>query len=196
MDAIILAAGENVRLQAAGLAPGKKPLLIRDGEVMLRRLARQARVLGASRIIVVASPSNAEDVAYAVTKYDARVVLQTEARGPTQAVDLGLELVQDEHCMLLMGDNYIPNDTCQDIRRLTGPRMPNWVVTTRSSDHALHAINDEGKFTRTESMTRWLGPLQFTVCNWVPHAGSWTEAFVATPFAIIDAEGIQDIGTL
>lgn len=194
MDTIILAAGENVRLQVAGLAPGRKPLIIREGEVLVRRLARQARERHGweHRLIVVCSPSNAEDIVFATRSLRPRYIIQPEASCPQQAVDLALDLVRTDHVMLLMGDNFIeqlPED------QFTG------VSVTSKDDYALHPVY-EGRFIYERNIPnigtyRWLGPLIFMPEYWQRGATDWVHAFppLSPRFNYIKCQA-EDMGAL
>jgi len=195
MDTIILAAGENVRLQAAGIPPGKKPLLYREGEVLVRRLCRQAlenasRFSPGSRLVVVTNPSNTDDIAFATREFSPRIVVQLDAIGPTHAVDLGLEVTKSHSIMLLMADNFIKH------WRTNHGFAPSVCVTT-SDDHALHPIDTDGFFTDDQhSRIRWLGPLTFHKEMYTLEAKSWLEAFDNIQFTMHEQDGIEDMGVL
>lgn len=194
MDVIILAAGENVRLQAAGLAPGRKPLLLHEGEVLIRRLCRQVRSdAWLDRLIIVASPRNVEDIVFATKGFDAMYVVQPEATGPQDAFNLGLELARSRSAMLLMGDNFIP-----EWRRIDS-RWPS-VHVVQSADEALHPLTDDGFFTaqRTGECPRWLGPLvvQRSMLTTDMMWHDWVGVFSNVGFEMLDGSGIMDMGVL
>lgn len=178
-DTIILAAGENVRLQAAGLPPSLKPLLMYKGEVLLRRLARQAAEAGSSRIVVVASPTNAEYVAYATKGFATDIVLQLEPRGPQDAVDTALTLLLTPLVCLLMGDNW-----CDDIYRFVHAHQPriNVILAAEQVDADRYTpVDSEGCIHNIHKQVsyRWLGPLVVDTMRWKTKSPTWREALYA-----------------
>lgn len=195
MDAIILAAGENVRLQAAGLAPGRKPLILRDGEVLIRRLCRQAReaevggLTVVDDIIIVCSPSNVEDIVFATKEFECMYVVQPQATGPQHALDLALRCSHpdEEMYVLLMGDNYIAGDLELDERRTIS------VIISKDSD--LHPITLDGRFTDDDTTRRWLGPVTFFRGDWVPGMSTWVDGFYDVHFHLTHTD-TEDMGTL
>lgn len=196
MDTVILAAGENVRLQAAGIPPGKKPLLYRDGEVLVRRLCRQAREHAGGQLTIVVSPRNAEDIAFATDPYNPRMVVQTTAYGPTHALDLALDLraMSSNGVLLLMADNYIKEWPFPG--QLTSADWPKLSVVA-SNDPALHPIDGEGFFTDDrDSLIRWLGPLTFHRDMYTPESKSWLEAFdnIAFDLHTVLPGQVEDMG--
>lgn len=195
MDTVILAAGENVRLQVAGIPPGKKPLLMCEGEVLIRRLCRQVRADRTrgldDRIVIVTSPGNTEDIAFATREFSPHIVVQLDAIGPTHALDLGLELTRSNRVMLLMADNFIKD--WYDNAGYTPT-----VSVVLSNDHALHPISGDGFFIRDEdTLIRWLGPLTFHKDMYTPEAKSWVEAFDNIEFELLHHEGnVKDMGVV
>lgn len=193
MDVIILAAGENVRLQVAGLAPGRKPLLMREGEVLIRRLCRQARENPCDRIVIVASPRNVEDIVFATKDFNPMYVVQPDAAGPQAAFRLGLELTRDDRVMLLMGDNFIPR------WRENHGAYPSASVTL-CGDEALHPLTDDGFFIEPHAgeCARWLGPLTVRVDMLDLEAPwpDWVTAFDNIAFDLVIGEGVEDMGVL
>jgi hypothetical protein len=194
MDVIILAAGENVRLQAAGLAPGRKPLLMHEGEVLIRRLCRQVRSdAWIDRLIIVVSPRNVEDIVFATKGFDAMYIVQSEATGPQDAFSLGLKLTRSSSVMLLMGDNFIPE------WRHISSQWPS-VHVVQSADEALHPLTDGGFFIaqRTGECPRWLGPL--VVCRAMLTTDKswrdWLDVFDDVAFDMMDSGGVMDMGVL
>lgn len=190
MDVIILAAGENMRLQAAGLAPGLKPLIIVENEVLIRRLCRQARDAYGSHIVIVCSPSNAREIVYATKDYASHYVLQPEAVGPCDAVDRALPLTRSSHVMLLMGDNYL-----KDIPH-TYDEM-NILTVQDSEDTALHKVLN-GKLVPNdyEWDARWLGPLTFERKKWRTGKAQWVDALRDITFTCVWDTDAQDMGVL
>jgi len=198
VDAIILAAGENVRLQAAGLAPGRKPLIIRDGEVLIRRLCRQV-VSHVSEIIIVVSPANVEDIIFATKEFHPYYVVQPSATGPQRAVDLALHATHSSSHVLLMGDNFIQEYKHYTVTREGGPG----VYVSVSDDIHLHAIDDDGRFmdeqdrwVHARTRTRWLGPVYFSNDEWTCGRNDWVSAFKGTEFTLLKRDDIEDMGTL
>lgn len=197
MDVIILAAGENVRLQAAGLAPGMKPLIIVKNEVLIRRLARQARevaVMSGDRVIIVCSPDNAREVCFASNGYADHYVIQPEPKCPQEAVDRAMPLVQSEHVMLLMGDNYI--EEMPDF--VTSPSI---TITRDFRTHSLKGLWNGSFWDLSEHPggspdALWLGPIVFPKVKWREGHHTWTFALPTVKFTYIEATGIKDMGVL
>lgn len=192
MDTIILAAGENVRLQVAGLAPGRKPLIIREGEVLIRRLCRQAQEMHGGRVVVVTSPSNTEDIVFATKDYATHYVVQAVPRGPQDAVDIALNVLRSNRTMLLMGDNFI---------RELPSQFHTGLCTIRSSDTHLQPLVN-GRFVYEDDVAsmpmcdRWLGPLYFMPQFWHRGESDWVMAFKDAPrFNYYTCEA-EDMGTL
>lgn len=189
MDVIILAAGENVRLQPSGLSPGHKPLLLVEGEVLIRRLCRQANEIGAMRTIIVCAPTNVPEIVYATHTYSPHYVVQPEAVGPQEAVDRAIGLVRSSRVLLLMGDNFIPDlDHIKDSAHI--------ITVTHRRDDALQPIHD-GRFTydRESADAWWLGPLVFPTSAWTEGCRNWVEAFKYNKFKTVEGHA-RDLGTL
>jgi hypothetical protein len=194
MDVIILAAGENVRLHAAGLAPGLKPLIVVNNEVLIRRLCRQVcDVWSTATIVIVVSPTNANEIVFATHDYLPQYVVQPKAVGPCEAVDRALRLELSPTVCLLMGDNFIKNFA-------PPPIIHPAVTVTYELDANLHPLMDGSFITPVNGMdvgdARWLGPLAFNTNMWCSHQQTWVQAFAKHRFQYIEASGIQDMGVL
>lgn len=193
MDVIILAAGENVRLQAVGLPPGMKPLMIVENEVLIRRLCRQARALTNGDIIIVCSPTNVTEVIFATQDYASHYVIQPKPEGPCDAVDRAIKLGDADDVMLLMGDNHI-----EEMPHIHNGYTP-VVYGRRSNELALHPISEYGHFVNgvhAEPMFRWLGPVAFPKKAWHTGESWWAAALRDTTFIMEEWEGIRDMGVL
>lgn len=191
MDVIILAAGENVRLQAAGLPPGLKPLMIVENEVLIRRLCRQARALSNGDIIIVCSPTNVQEVIFATKDYASHYVVQPEPIGPCDAVDRAIPLGVSEDVMLLMADNFI-----QNMPPFHNGFTPT-VCVTRRHNLNLHPIRNGQYTTLSEHATGWwLGPVVFPKNLWKRMCVKWETAFSAITFQEWELKGVQDMGVL
>lgn len=190
MDVIILAAGENVRLQVAGLMPGHKPLLMVENEVLIRRLCRQARTWTAGRIIIVCSPMNAPEIVYATRIFGPHYVVQPDAIGPQDAVDRAFDLTTTHNIALLMGDNYFTN-----VPFMSDTPWPS-ISVTYDHDEALQPLRD-GRFvpTHDDADAWWLGPLMFPRKQWLRGQSTWVNAFGTIRFSTFKGD-TQDLGTL
>ena len=188
--AIILAAGENVRLQAAGLAPGRKPLLMHQGEVLIRRLCRQVRTQ-VSDTIIVCAPNNVEDIVFATKEYEPYYVVQPAARGPQEAVSLALRSALTHDNVLLMGDNFY-----EEFPLLERDTI---YVTADSTDPALHPVGhgvfSDPKYTPPDWPVRWLGPVVFRRPAWIPLQDTW-EASFRDVFHMKEIKGVSDMGVI
>lgn len=109
MHTIILAAGNGSRLE--GIVPtGLKPLLVVNGEPLIKRLVDQVRraKIG-NAITVVVSPTNAAPICELLGE-EHRYVVQPSPRGPGDALLRGLRGWDDCRCMVLMGDNWFADE--------------------------------------------------------------------------------------
>lgn len=171
---VILAGGAGRRL--SGVVPtGLKPLLLANGEPLVKRLVRQAYANGlASSITVVVSPTNAAPIVEVVAANGVHYVVQPTPRGPGDALLRALRHVDPGHrALVVMGDNYIADaffaavyeadaalvigtTALDDVARFTR-------VGTTSAPRALWSA--EGPIMKTEPSTRtvWCGPLLLPV---------------------------------
>jgi choline kinase len=111
MESVILAAGKGQRME--GFAkPFFKPLLEINGIPLITYAAEYASSAGATRVTVVASESNADDIKKSLKMYASwvDVVIQNEPRGPGNATLIGLGNTDCKSIMLLMSDNLMNAD--------------------------------------------------------------------------------------
>jgi bifunctional N-acetylglucosamine-1-phosphate-uridyltransferase/glucosamine-1-phosphate-acetyltransferase GlmU-like protein len=112
MESVILAAGRGQRME--GIAkPFFKPLLEINGIPLITYAAEYASSAGATRVTVVASDANADDIKKALKMYASwvDVVIQSEPRGPGNATLIGLNNTDCASVMLLMSDNIMNTAT-------------------------------------------------------------------------------------
>jgi hypothetical protein len=175
--AVILAGGENVRLQVMGLPPGKKPLMVHNGEVLIRRLCRQVEMLGIERLVIVASPSNCEDIVFATREFDPLIIVQYTG-DVHHAMDLAMSVVQTERVLLLMGDNYVHEV----------PLVENtpYVSVVRAGDGSpLH---------RLSGGLHWLGPVLFNTACYGHGAKNWDDAIFRKDQFVFVTSTSRDMG--
>lgn len=180
--AVILAAGENTRLQVMGLPPGKKPLMVHDGEVLIRRLCRQARSAGCEDIVIVVSPTNCEDIVFATLDFAPYIVVQCQPSSVTDAMTIGMHTmsaVYADDVLLLMGDNYVPGEINLDAG------TPHFIYTRQSTDEALTLV--------APPTTRWVGPVFFPSTAYAPGM-LWSELFNSFDPIYITSRA-RDMGT-
>jgi len=163
-----------------GLPPGKKPLMVHNGEVLIRRLCAQSRDAGCDRIVIVVSPGNCEDVVFATREFDPLLVVQYKQDGVHRAMDLGMMLVElCDDVLLLMGDNYVPGDINLD-------GQDPFIFVRESTDAALTLVGRE--------CTRWVGPVYFPAAWHTFDADTWDVLFKTGPFTHIHGHA-KDMGT-
>jgi len=118
-DAIILAAGSNERLK--GIVPSYyKPLILVDGEPLIKRIVRQVKHWRPGRIVVVASPYNIQaivDVLEDGGSSDLQYVIQPTPTGPINAVYRGVLACSAPAVNIICGDNIISHDDFEGLHR-------------------------------------------------------------------------------
>lgn len=168
MDAVILAAGQGERL--AGIMPRfHKPLLVVNGKPLVRTAVEHAIEAGASRIVVVVAPANAQPISEVLGDLPAFMIVQRVARGPGDGLLHGLEVCSDIRTLVLMADNVM---TLEDVQAVA--QHPRFAIGVRK----LPGTDDTARFTRkrghmwvekvpiTEhdldedgNITAWVGPI-------------------------------------
>lgn len=173
MDTVILAAGKGSRL--AGIAaPFHKPLMVVNGRPLIRNAVIEAQKAfgGKSKVIIVAAPENALPIAQLLADLEVRIVLQVKPEGPGDALRVGLEMVDTERVLVLMGDNTV---TADDIERVCATHIGAQVGVQRL------AADEAERFTYYQPLAQrwfektpippgsgdlvycWIGPVAFPV---------------------------------
>lgn len=204
--AVILAAGENARLQIAGLPPGHKPLLIWQDEVLIRRLARQCIEAKYDQTIIVVSPGNAQDICFAVEPWLDKIdfVMQPRPLGPQEAIDRTIdEISVSEYVTVFMADNWMEDRyvECQDIERITVTHDDDEAFTemqwTRGT-YLTFSHDDPPMFSALDK-PRWLGPLCFMRLHWALGGRTWEESLGRARLRAVyinHSEDVKDFGRL
>ena len=121
LQVVILAAGEGLRLGAAG-SGRPKALLDLDGRTLLRRAIDFAATLGATRIVVVGGRDHADVAAEALAARNATVRVVENARfraGNLLSVRAALPAI-DDALLLVNVDHVFPPDAAAAIRAAMG----------------------------------------------------------------------------
>lgn len=132
--AVILAAGLGTRMrrddrhatlsgdQAEAARSGAKVLMPVAGRPFLDHLAARCRAAGLRRLVLVASPGNAEILgAWAAENGVAEVAVQSTPRGTADAVLAARAHVGRQDFAVLNGDNLYPVDALRGLGTLEGP---------------------------------------------------------------------------
>ncbi|MEV5541263.1 NTP transferase domain-containing protein [Saccharopolyspora shandongensis] len=122
MDVVILAAGRGSRLKDI-TPPYFKPLIIVDGEPLIRRLVRTALRVSSGRIVIVAAPENALPLCQVLGDLPAEIVLQRQPNGPGDALLTGLRLVTSPEVQVLLGDNVVSVRDAEKIAQAAVPAV-------------------------------------------------------------------------
>lgn len=144
MHTIILAAGNGSRLD--GIVPiGLKPLLLVNGEPLIKRLVRQAAGVS-NDITVVVSPTNVGPIIELIGP-SLDYVVQPTPFGPGDALLRGLRGWDDARCMVLLGDNWLPDGTIEAVRHVTAEL----IISGFSTSARKHALRFTRIFTDPET---------------------------------------------
>jgi choline kinase len=147
MDTVILAAGKGERLNGI-VARYHKPLVLVNGQPLVRQAARIAHDICGGRIVVVVAPQNAAVISEVLEGVpDTYLIVQQRPTGPGDGLLTGLELVRTDAAMLLMSDNII---TYQDVQDVWAARP--YGVGVRK----LPANEDVERFTRWIDQDTWV----------------------------------------
>ena len=112
MDTVILAAGKGSRLDGI-TAPFHKPLLVVNGQPLVRQCVERAAAATDGAIIVVVAPENAAPIAHVLNGAKLNrvdIIVQREPKGPGHALLTGMKLVTTAQTLVLLGDNVISQD--------------------------------------------------------------------------------------
>ena len=177
LRAIILAAGAGTRLKGF-VPPYHKPLLIVNGKSLVSAAVQAVRDI-VDDIVVVVAPQNAEPIVHVVHALGAsvRYVIQPEANGPAEALDLGLEgLRLPDQAIVLMGDNTVNRTDIEEIvaqyadDNVICGRYMGYPEATRFTRVLADDTWHEGPPRPDHDLTRdvfvWLGPIKINVGDW------------------------------
>jgi bifunctional N-acetylglucosamine-1-phosphate-uridyltransferase/glucosamine-1-phosphate-acetyltransferase GlmU-like protein len=185
MSGVVLAGGKGERLQGIA-APYHKPLIILNGESLVSRAVRQALDVGCKDVLVITAPENTLPISQVLAEYgdQVRILVQRKADGPGDAVMLASQVVFGSHMLILMGDNYTPNEDVVSVVEESFELQPDdqyhnvWVVGTEMKSgkeaerftYRTSAVNNtwveknsDGELKETDMVECWLGPL-FVSC--------------------------------
>jgi UTP-glucose-1-phosphate uridylyltransferase len=163
MDTVILAAGKGERLN--GITPSFfKPLLVVNRKPLVTAAADYGLRYG--NVTVVASPDNAAAMTQ-VLPPNVKMILQRQALGPGHALQIGLQLVNTDNVLVLMGDNYFSQD---DVEKVAVSRENGNIVGTEMIPYDdverytylddSHWVEKTAPMTRTDTYQAWVGPLR------------------------------------
>ena len=178
LRAIILAAGAGTRLKGF-VPPYHKPLLIENGKSLVSAAVQAVRDI-VDDIVVVVAPQNAEPIVHVVHALGAsvRYVIQPEANGPAEALELGLEGLQpSDQAIVLMGDNTVNRTDIEEIvaryaddnvicgRHMSYPEATRF--TRVLADDTWHEGPPLPGHDLTKDAFVWLGPIKINVGDWL-----------------------------
>lgn len=177
LRAVILAAGAGTRLKGF-VPPYHKPLLIVNGKSLVSGAVQAVRDI-VDDIVVVVAPQNAEPIVHVVHALGAsvRYVIQPEANGPAEALELGLEGLQpSDQAIVIMGDNTINRSDIEEIvaryanDNVICGRYMSYPEATRFTRVLAGGIWHEGPPQPGHDLTSdvfvWLGPIKINVSDW------------------------------
>lgn len=152
MDAVILAGGKGARLDGV-MPPYWKPLLPDRGVPLVRRAYEQAEPMADDNVFVIAAPENALQISQIMPTNRRKlvIVVQREATGPGDALMLALKLTRQEHLLVLMGDNIMPDDDVKNVCDAVADSPCGFVIGTGEVETAREAK----RFTRIENHGQW-----------------------------------------
>lgn len=164
MDAVILAGGKGSRLDGV-MPPYWKPLMPINGMPLINRIVDQAMGY-AARVFVIVAPENALQVAQVLKGKTVFMVVQPEAKGPGDALMLGLALTKQESVLVLMGDNLMPDEDIKnvcDARRASSFVIGTAEVATVEEAARFTRIYDGGRHIEEGPNVSLLGDYAYTV---------------------------------
>jgi NDP-sugar pyrophosphorylase family protein len=154
LQAVILAAGENVRLLEAAIERFHKPFVEIEQEPLIYTLVKTVS-LHVDRIVIVCSIENVH-LMHELFGDDGmiRLVIQPEPIGPGDALMRGLECVhQTDQAIILCADNIIKREDMDAVVR-EARAHPGLVFTTRDVDP-----DEAERFARYRDREFFEGPL-------------------------------------
>jgi len=151
VDTVILAAGRNVRLN--GVLPAfYKPLIVIDGQTLIRTAVELATKYSYSPPVVVVAPENALPIAQVLDGTSYHMIVQPEPTGPGDALLLGLLLTRCDTVTILMADNVIP---AQDMHEIVLANTPAVCIKYVQP-------SDAERFTRLRRSLTWVEKVPIT----------------------------------
>jgi CTP:molybdopterin cytidylyltransferase MocA len=114
MDTIILAAGRGERLNGL-VAKYHKPLVLIDGQPLVRRATESALAVAGGDVVVVVAPQNAGVVAEVLEGLPAQLIVQRYPTGPGDGLLVGLKATRTDKVLVLLGDNVL---TTEDVKQV------------------------------------------------------------------------------
>lgn len=173
-DALILAAGENTRLQGI-VPPFMKPLMLVNGKPLVRHAIDHAMEWGAKHAVIVVSPDNASLIPTVVPHVGVHWVLQPRAEGVVDAIRRGMHAVKSDMTLILCADNTFDHSQPQSellgiverreasfgsrvLNLRAAARFTQW--TPRTDTPGVHIV-DTNADNAGHSLTGncWIGPL-------------------------------------
>lgn len=162
--AVILAGGSGTRLRPVTLATNKHLLPLYDKPVIYYAIEKLVKA-GISRIMVVTGPDHLDDFAHVLgsgqswkprdghgTQIQITYGVQNKPSGIADGLYIAKDYVNDEPCVLYLGDNYIEDDLSQYIENFEGGATvflkevtdpERFGVATLSSDGLVTAIEEK-----------------------------------------------------
>jgi hypothetical protein len=122
VDAVILAAGRNVRLSDL-VHEFHKPLIERGDSSLIRDAVELAHMAGVERPVVVVSPVNAAAIDQSLNGKAADLVVQRYPAGPGDALRVGLAFKPGEpsdRVLVLLSDNVTHYDDVANVCAIDG----------------------------------------------------------------------------
>lgn len=155
------------------MPPFWKPLLVVNGEPLIRRAVDMAMRSGAIRVVVVVAPENALPISQVLDGLPIYIIVQPRPSGPGHALLLGVELCQDDRVLVLMGDNVTTPIDLQKVVKADDyaigvQQMPASAETERFTRRK---VNGTGWVEKTPigisetEITAWVGPFTASVAG-------------------------------
>ena len=170
MDAVILAAGSGSRMGRM-TAPFHKPVLEVNGTPLVQQAVKLALDAGVTVPVVVVAPQNADAISDAIGNLPVTLIVQRVARGPADALRIGLQVTTDRvtahRVLVLLSDNVM---TMADVNNVSDP----WNVTAVGVRRIPRA--EAVRYTRWED-GRWVEKVPFGDPDGPP-AECWVGPFV------------------
>lgn len=114
MDTIILAAGRGERLNGI-VAKYHKPLVLVDGQPLVRRAAQLALNEANGDVVVVVAPQNASVIAEVLEGLPAQMIVQRYPTGPGDGLLIGLKVTRTDKVLILLGDNVLADEDVRNV---------------------------------------------------------------------------------